>query len=84
MKKKQEELEELLRNVKEEKRELTEKLEKKEIELQEVLNSFKELQVKLTTYIEKDQSSEENNKYPDFYKGFLSLQGYELRVVYAF
>ncbi|MBU5895245.1 hypothetical protein JVW19_25025, partial [Vibrio cholerae O1] len=22
--------------------------------------------------------------YPDFYKGFLSLQGYELRVVYAF
>ena len=83
--KKQEELEELLRNVKEEKKELTEKLEKKELELQEVLNSFKELQVKLTTYIEKDQSAEEsNNKYPDFYKGFLSLQGYELRVVYAF
>lgn len=64
-------LEELLRNVKEEKKELTEKLEKKELELQEVLNSFKELQVKLTTYIEKDQSAEENNnKYPDFYKGF--------------
>ena len=83
--KKQEELEELLRNVKEEKKELTEKLEKKELELQEVLNSFKELQVKLTTYIEKNQSAEEsNNKYPDFYKGFLSLQGYELRVVYAF
>ena len=69
--KKQEELEELLRNVKEEKK--------------EVLNSFKEIQVKLTTYIAKDQSVEEsNNKYPDFYKGFLSLQGYELRVVYAF
>ena len=63
----------------------TEKVLETAKELQEVLNSFKEIQVKLTTYIAKDQSVEEsNNKYPDFYKGFLSLQGYELRVVYAF
>lgn len=82
---KQEELEGLLKSVKEEKKELKEKLEKKELELQEVLNNFKELQVKLINYIEKDESVEESNsKYPDFYKGFLSLQGYELRVVYAF
>lgn len=84
-KKKQEELEELLRNVKEEKRELIDKLEKKEKELQEALNSFRELQVKIINYIEKDDSVVgSDNKYPDFYKGFLSLQGYELRVVYAF
>ncbi|MDZ5255300.1 hypothetical protein [Clostridium sp. LIBA-8841] len=82
---KQEELEALLKSVKEEKKDLTEKLEKKEVELQEVLNNFKELQVKLMNYVEKDESIEgSNSKYPDFYKGFLSLQGYELRVVYAF
>ncbi|MDZ4994157.1 hypothetical protein GNF80_14445 [Clostridium perfringens] len=82
---KQEELDALLKSVKEEKRELAEKLEKKELELKEVLNNLKELQGRIMNYVEKDESIEgSNNKYPDFYKGFLSLQGYELRVVYAF
>lgn len=82
---KQEELDALLKSVKEEKRELAEKLEKKELELKEVLNNLKELQGRIMNYVEKDESIEgNNNKYPDFYKGFLSLQGYELRVVYAF
>lgn len=82
---KQEELDALLKSVKEEKKELAEKLEKKELELKEVLNNLKELQGRIMNYVEKDESIEgSNNKYPDFYKGFLSLQGYELRVVYAF
>lgn len=84
-KKKQDELEELLRNVKKEKADLVNELEAKEKELQEVLNNFKELKEKLMNYANEDDSIEVNNsKYPDFYKGFLSLQGYELRVAYAF
>lgn len=83
--KKQEELYELLKNVKEEKKELIDKLNKKELELQEALKSFKKLQDTLLSYVEGDENAlENNNKYKDFYKGFLSLQGYELRVVYAF
>ena len=83
--KKQEELYELLKNVKEEKKELIDKLNKKELELQEALKSFKKLQDTLLNYLERDKNAlENNNKYKDFYKGFLSLQGYELRVVYAF
>lgn len=82
---KQEELDALLKSVKEEKRELAKKLEKKELELKEVLKNLKELQGRIMDYVEKDESIEgSNNKYPDFYKGFISLQGYELRVVYAF
>ncbi|WP_300351052.1 hypothetical protein [Clostridium sp.] len=82
---KQVELENLLENVKKEKEELASKLEDKESELKEVLNSFKKLQEKLMSYVEKDDSTYGSNiKYPDFYKGFLSLQGYELRVAYAF
>ncbi|MGG5460240.1 hypothetical protein [Clostridium sp. B9] len=83
--KKLEELEDLLKNVKEEKEGLAFALALKEKELQDALNNFKELQTKLMKYVEKDDSLEgSNSKYPDFYKGFLSLQGYELRVVYAF
>lgn len=82
---KQDELEELLRNVKKEKADLASELEAKEKELQEVLNNFKELKEKLMNYAKEDDSIEvSNSKYPDFYKGFLSLQGYELRVAYAF
>ncbi len=82
---KQVELENLLENVKREKEELASKLEDKELELKEVLNSFKELQEKIINYVDKEQAIEASNiKYHDFYKGFLSLQGYELRIVYAF